>query len=42
MLDPKFSGGGCTINLAPHFIDLALLLMGDQVQVRHATRAQFR
>ena len=37
MLDPGLSGGGCTINLAPHFFDLALLLMGDQVRVRHAT-----
>lgn len=37
MLDPRSSGGGCTINLAPHFFDLALLLMGDQVRVRHAT-----
>jgi predicted dehydrogenase len=37
MLDPHLSGGGCTINLAPHFLDLALLLMGDQVRVRHAT-----
>jgi predicted dehydrogenase len=37
MLDPRLSGGGCTINLAPHFLDLALLLMGDQVRVRHAT-----
>jgi predicted dehydrogenase len=37
MLDPSLSGGGCTINLAPHFLDLALLLMGDQVRVRHAT-----
>jgi predicted dehydrogenase len=37
MLDPGLSGGGCTINLAPHFLDLALLLMGDQVRVRHAT-----
>lgn len=24
MLDPRRSGGGCLINLAPHFIDLAL------------------
>jgi predicted dehydrogenase len=37
MLDPGLSGGGCTINLAPHFFDLALLLMGDQIRVRHAT-----
>jgi predicted dehydrogenase len=37
MLDPRLSGGGCTINLAPHFLDLARLLMGDQIRVRHAT-----
>jgi predicted dehydrogenase len=37
MLDSRLSGGGCTINLAPHFLDLALLLMGDRVSVRHAT-----
>jgi predicted dehydrogenase len=37
MLDPRSAGGGCTINLAPHFFDLALLLMGDEVRVRHAT-----
>ena len=37
MLDPSLSGGGCTINLAPHFFDLALLLMGDGLRVRHAT-----
>jgi predicted dehydrogenase len=37
MLDPRLSGGGCTINLAPHFFDLALLLMGDRIRVRHAT-----
>jgi len=28
MLDPELSGGGCTINLGVHFIDLALDLFG--------------
>ena len=37
MLDPVTAGGGCTINLAPHFFDLCVLLMGDGVRVRHAT-----
>ncbi len=36
MLDPSLSGGGCTINLSPHFLDLAVLLMGDEVRVRQA------
>ncbi len=27
MLKPESSGGGCLINLAPHFIDLALTFM---------------
>lgn len=36
MLDPARSGGGCTINLAPHFLDLALALMGPDVEVEHA------
>jgi predicted dehydrogenase len=27
MLDPAISGGGCLMNLAPHFVDLALRLM---------------
>jgi predicted dehydrogenase len=36
MLDPALSGGGCTINLAPHFLDLALALMGPDVEVHHA------
>lgn len=36
MLDPKTSGGGCTINLAAHFFDLAVLLMGDTVRVKQA------
>ena len=33
MLDPALSGGGCTINLAPHFLDLAVALMGPGVEV---------
>ena len=37
MLDPALSGGGSTINLGPHFFDLALLLMGQDVRVRQAT-----
>jgi predicted dehydrogenase len=37
MLDPALSGGGCTINLGIHFFDLAVLLMGEGLQVRHAT-----
>jgi predicted dehydrogenase len=37
MLDPTLSGGGSTINLGIHFFDLAVRLMGDGVQVRHAT-----
>jgi predicted dehydrogenase len=36
MLDPALSGGGCTINLGIHFLDLAVLLMGDGVRVRQA------
>ena len=36
MLDPALSGGGCTINLAPHFLDLALALMGPDVTVHQA------
>src|SRR5436309_251770 len=30
------SGGGCTINLSPHFLDLALALMGPDVTVDQA------
>ena len=33
MLDPNKSGGGCLINLAPHFIDLALHLMPNPADV---------
>src|SRR3954471_4877211 len=36
MLDPALSGGGCTINLSPHFLDLALALMGTDVTVQQA------
>jgi predicted dehydrogenase len=36
MLDPALSGGGCTINLSPHFLDLALALMGPDVAVQQA------
>lgn len=31
MLDPAASGGGAAINLAPHFVDLAMLLMGAPI-----------
>jgi predicted dehydrogenase len=37
MLDPALSGGGCTINLAVHFFDLALALMGPEIGVHQAT-----
>ncbi|MDB5510686.1 MAG: Oxidoreductase domain protein [Enterovirga sp.] len=37
MLDPALSGGGCTINLAVHFLDLALTLLGADVEVSQAT-----
>jgi predicted dehydrogenase len=37
MLDPALSGGGCTINLAVHFFDLALALMGPEIAVHRAT-----
>jgi predicted dehydrogenase len=36
MLDPALSGGGCTINLSPHFLDLAVALMGPDVSVHQA------
>lgn len=39
MLDPALSGGGCTINLAIHFFDLARNLLGDEVRVLNATMA---
>lgn len=37
MLDPALSGGGCTINLAIHFFDLAIRLLGADVRVLNAT-----
>jgi predicted dehydrogenase len=36
MLDPVLSGGGCTINLSVHFFDLALALMGPDVEIEQA------
>jgi predicted dehydrogenase len=36
MLDPATSGGGPTINLAPHFFDLCRLLMGEDAKVAAA------
>ena len=36
MLDPAQSGGGCTINLSVHMIDLARVLFGDPVTVAAA------
>ena len=39
MLDPKLSGGGCCINLSPHFFDLALLLLGRDVKVTQSIMA---
>lgn len=32
MLEPSLSGGGCTINLAVHFIDLVRVLTGSEAQ----------
>ncbi|OLT15461.1 hypothetical protein BJF78_01920 [Pseudonocardia sp. CNS-139] len=37
MLDPARSGGGCTINLSVHMLDLARVLFGDPVEVVAAT-----
>jgi predicted dehydrogenase len=31
LLDPATSGGGCTINLSVHFLDLSLALLGPRV-----------
>ena len=39
MLDPALSGGGCTINLAIHFFDLAHTLLGPDVRVLNAVMA---
>jgi predicted dehydrogenase len=36
MLDPSVAGGGCTINLAVHFIDLFLYLAQDRVRYVYA------
>ncbi len=37
MLDPKLTGGGCTLNLAPHFFDLAMQLFGPATTIAAAT-----
>jgi predicted dehydrogenase len=37
MLDPKQSGGGCTINLGVHFFDIAQRLLGPDCQVVSST-----
>jgi predicted dehydrogenase len=37
MLDPEQSGGGCTINLSVHLLDLARVLLGPSVGVAAAT-----
>lgn len=39
MLDPALSGGGSTINLSVHFLDLALQLLGPETIVSGATMA---
>lgn len=36
MLDPRQSGGGCTVNLSVHLIDLARVVLGSDVQVATA------
>jgi predicted dehydrogenase len=36
MLDPTLAGGGCTINLAPHFFDICHAVMGPDLRVAHA------
>jgi predicted dehydrogenase len=36
MLDPVQAGGGCTINLSVHFIDLFAMLVDEPVKVRTA------
>jgi predicted dehydrogenase len=36
MLDPETAGGGPTLNLAPHFLDLCRLLMGEDAKVSTA------
>jgi len=37
MLDPKQSGGGCTLNLGAHFFDLAQQILGPEGRVVSAT-----
>jgi predicted dehydrogenase len=37
MLDPARSGGGCTVNLSVHMIDLARVVFGPEVVVASAT-----
>lgn len=36
MLDPGIAGGGCTLNLGVHLLDLARVLLGPAVQVTSA------
>jgi predicted dehydrogenase len=36
MLDPALSGGGCTINLGVHFVDLLAWLTGEPVELEQA------
>jgi predicted dehydrogenase len=36
MLDPKRAGGGCTVNLSVHFLDLFAFLAKEEVRVRDA------
>jgi len=37
MLDPAQSGGGCTINVATHFVDLLRLVTGQEIKTVSAT-----
>lgn len=37
MLDPGQSGGGCTINVATHFVDLFRLVTGQEIKTVSAT-----
>ena len=37
MLDPDRAGGGCLINLAPHFIDLAMNFIPGPLEVKGAS-----
>ncbi len=36
MLDPNLSGGGCSINLGIHYVDLFMYLTGEEAEVRGA------